>query len=106
VGSLSILALPPSGGFAGKWLLLSAALRDARWGVVGVMLTGGVLAAAYTFRVLEQVISPAPDESHVHAPAAMQGAALVLAAAAVGLGMVPWAPLELLAAAPPAGGAP
>jgi formate hydrogenlyase subunit 3/multisubunit Na+/H+ antiporter MnhD subunit len=101
LASVSILALPPSGGFAGKWFLLAAAIRAGEWAWVAVMLAGGLLAAAYSFRILERVIAPARDESAVHAPAAMQWSALALASAAIAVGRVPWAPLALLEAAPP-----
>jgi len=104
LGSISIVALPPSGGFAAKWLLLQAAIAAGRWWWAGVMLLGGLLAAGYSLRVMERVIAPAADESRAPAPAAMSLSALALAVAAIGLGLVPWAPLDLLAAAPPLAG--
>jgi formate hydrogenlyase subunit 3/multisubunit Na+/H+ antiporter MnhD subunit len=104
LGTVSILALPPSGGFAAKWLLLSAALQAGAWWWVAVMLAGGLLAAGYSFRVLERIVSPGPDESPAPAPAAMAFPAFALAVAALALGMAPWLPLELLAAAPPLAG--
>ncbi len=103
----SLLAIPPTGGFAGKWFLLSAAVTTGRWWWAVVMLAGGLLAAGYVFRVLQLAISPAADEAPARAPLAMELAAFGLAAAAVLVGLVPWAPLRLLAAAAPlAGGAP
>jgi formate hydrogenlyase subunit 3/multisubunit Na+/H+ antiporter MnhD subunit len=106
LGSVSILALPPSGGFAAKWLLLSSALQAGAWWWVAVMLAGGLLAAGYSFRVLERIISPGADETPAPAPAAMSLSAFALTAAALALGMVPWLPLELLSAAPPLAGLP
>lgn len=107
LASASLLAIPPTGGFAGKWLLLSAAVAAGRWWWAAVMLAGGLLAAAYVFRVLQLAISPAADEAPVHAPRALELPALGLALAALALGMMPWAPLRLLAAAAPlAGGGP
>jgi len=110
LASASLLALPPTGGFAGKWLLLSAALQAGRWWWAAVMLAGGLLAAAYSFRILELVIAPAAEGTPAPAPRpprAMELSALALAAAAVLVGLVPWVPLRLLAAAAPLlGGAP
>jgi multicomponent Na+:H+ antiporter subunit D len=107
IASVSILALPPSGGFAGKWFLLSAAISSGRWWWAIPMLAGAVLAAGYAFRVLERVIGPAADDAAPHAPLAMQLAALGLAIGAISVGLAPWAPLALLAAGPPlAGGGP
>jgi formate hydrogenlyase subunit 3/multisubunit Na+/H+ antiporter MnhD subunit len=104
LGTVSILALPPSGGFAAKWLLLSAALQAGAWWWVAVMLAGGLLAAGYSFRVLERIVSPGDDESPAPAPAPMALPAFALAVAALALGMAPWLPLGLLAAAPPLAG--
>jgi multicomponent Na+:H+ antiporter subunit D len=104
LGTVSILALPPSGGFAAKWLLLSAALQAGAWWWVAVMLSGGLLSAAYSFRVLERIISPGPDESPAPVPAAMALPAFALTAAALAIGMIPWLPLDLLQQAPPLAG--
>jgi formate hydrogenlyase subunit 3/multisubunit Na+/H+ antiporter MnhD subunit len=105
MASVSILALPPSGGFAGKWFLLAAAVRSGAWGWAAVMLLGGLLAAAYSFRFLERLVAEAPDEAPpARAPAAMQLSALSLAAGALVLGMVPWLPLRLLGAGGVPGG--
>jgi formate hydrogenlyase subunit 3/multisubunit Na+/H+ antiporter MnhD subunit len=103
LASVSILSLPPSGGFAAKWLLLSSAIATGRWGWAVVMLAGGLLAAGYSFRILEQVIAGAADGAAgpAHAPRAMQLAAFGLAAASFLVGFVPWAPIELLRAAAP-----
>jgi formate hydrogenlyase subunit 3/multisubunit Na+/H+ antiporter MnhD subunit len=104
LASVSIVALPPTGGFAAKWLLLSAAFSTGRWWWAVPMLAGGLLAAAYVFRVMERVISPAADEGRAPAPVAMQAAAFGLAVASLALGLVPWAPLRLLAAGTPLAG--
>ncbi len=52
LAGVSIMGLPPSGGFIGKWLLLQSALAQGRWDLALVMLLGGLLAAAYVFKVL------------------------------------------------------
>jgi formate hydrogenlyase subunit 3/multisubunit Na+/H+ antiporter MnhD subunit len=105
LASVSILALPPSGGFAGKWFLLAAAVRSGAWGWAAVMLVGGLLAAAYSFRFLERLVAEAPDDAPpARAPAAMQLSALSLALGAFVLGTVPWLPLRLLGAGGSLGG--
>ncbi|MBK5935448.1 MAG: proton-conducting membrane transporter [Halorhodospira halophila] len=48
----SLMALPPSGGFLAKWLLLSGAISGGQWPWAVVIILGSVLAAAYAFRVL------------------------------------------------------
>ncbi|MCW9023652.1 MAG: proton-conducting transporter membrane subunit [Gammaproteobacteria bacterium] len=87
LAGVSIMGLPPSGGFISKWLLLQSALVQSQWGLVGVMLIGGVLAAAYIFKVLGRAFTqaPLPHEPGV-VPATMEWAALLLAGGAILLG--------------------
>lgn len=53
VASINLIALPPSTGFIGKWMMLKAAFVTGQWGIVAVLLAGGFLAAAYLFRMFE-----------------------------------------------------
>lgn len=90
LGGVSIMGLPPSGGFVAKWLLLDAALDSGEWLLVAALLVGSVLAAGYVFRVV-QLAFPS-DAGALTAPidrppAAMQWAPLVLATAAIALGL-------------------
>jgi formate hydrogenlyase subunit 3/multisubunit Na+/H+ antiporter MnhD subunit len=66
LAGVSIMGLPPSGGFLAKWLLLQAALDSGQWWWVPVILIGGLLAALYTFQVLGYAFVPAA------APATLQ----------------------------------
>ena len=97
LAGVSIIGLPPSGGFNGKWLLLQAALTQGRWDLVGVILLGGLLAAAYIFRVMGNTFTQAPG-SHdpVSVPARMQWAAMLMAAGAVLVGFLASPFLELI----------
>ncbi|KAA5602588.1 complex I subunit 5 family protein [Blastochloris sulfoviridis] len=52
LAGLSLVGLPPSGGFAAKWLLLSAAVATGQWWWAVVMILGGLLAAFYLFPVI------------------------------------------------------
>ncbi len=47
LASLSIIGLPPTGGAWSKWLLLSASLDGAHWGLVAVLALSTVLNVAY-----------------------------------------------------------
>jgi formate hydrogenlyase subunit 3/multisubunit Na+/H+ antiporter MnhD subunit len=89
LAGVSIMGLPPSGGFVGKWFLLEAALAQARWDIVAVMIVGGVLAAAYVFKVLGHAFTQAPvSHEPKTVPASMEWAALLLAMGAVLLGFL------------------
>ncbi len=52
LAGVSIMGLPPSGGFLAKWLLLEAAWREGRWLLLAALVLGSLLAAAYVFRIL------------------------------------------------------
>ncbi|MBE0497065.1 MAG: hypothetical protein IBX45_11670 [Campylobacterales bacterium] len=52
IAAVSIMGLPPSLGFFGKWLLLLSAFRHQEYIVAGVFIVGSVLSAAYMFRVM------------------------------------------------------
>jgi multicomponent Na+:H+ antiporter subunit D len=99
LAGISLMGLPPSGGFLAKWLLLTAAWSQAAWLWVAVLLIGSLLAAAYLFRVLTLVFArPADGVSTASArPAASaEWAALVLALAAIALGFAAAPVLALL----------
>lgn len=92
IAGISLVGLPPSGGFIAKWLLLNEAVDNGQWWWVIVMLAGGLLAAAYIGRVLSvafnQVTTHSKDNTRP-LPNHLTGMALcglVLALAAVALG--------------------
>ena len=102
LAGISLIGLPPSGGFAGKWILLDVALFTGQWWWALVLILGGLLAAAYVFKVVGYAFTPAEVTQaevarEVRAvPARMEWTALVLALAAGLLGLfTPW-PLGLL----------
>jgi multicomponent Na+:H+ antiporter subunit D len=59
VASINLIGLPPSTGFIGKWMLLKASFYTQQWGIAVVILGGGLLAAAYLFRVFEVLLNTA-----------------------------------------------
>ncbi len=52
VCGVSLAGLPPSGGFIGKWWLVAAALESEQWWWGIGIIAGGLLTAAYIFRIL------------------------------------------------------
>jgi len=97
LASLSIMGLPPSGGFTAKYLLLTSALAGGTWWLAAVMLIGGVLAAAYLFRVMSLTFLER-DVPAVIAPVARapQFVALLLALASILLGLFSAVPYDFL----------
>jgi multicomponent Na+:H+ antiporter subunit D len=57
LGGLSLMGLPPSGGFAAKWLLMKASVASGQWIWAIVMAAGGLLAGGYLYRVLAPALS-------------------------------------------------
>lgn len=97
LAGVSIMGLPPSGGFIAKWLLLEAAIGSGQWWWGIILILGGLLAAAYVFKVIGHAFTQAEVSHEARAvPAAMEWAALTLALAAILLGLfAPW-PLALM----------
>jgi len=55
IAALSIMGLPPTGGFFGKWYLLSGAVEKRAWGYVLAIVVGSLLSAVYFARVIERL---------------------------------------------------
>lgn len=104
IAGVSLMGLPPSGGFIGKWLFLQSAIAQKQWALAAVIVGGGVLTAAYVFKVIGSTFtSAAAEQSHPPQPVAnrMEWAAMALACAAVALGFVAQPLLEILAIGSP-----
>lgn len=97
LAGISIMGLPPSGGFIGKWLLLEAAVKSDQWWLVIIILLGSLLAAAYIFKVIGYAFTQSRTSHQTRkVPVQMQWTALALALAAILLGLIaPW-PLALM----------
>ena len=61
LAGVTLMGLPPSGGFIAKWLLISSALSSGQWIWMVVVILGGLLSAAYVFKVLRQAFLPTQD---------------------------------------------
>jgi multicomponent Na+:H+ antiporter subunit D len=99
VAGLTLIGLPPSGGFVGKWLLLSAAVASHQWWWVGVLVLGGMLTAGYVFLVLGQEMSEAESDEPAHfgpVPRTMEVATMALALASLLMGLGAVEPLRML----------
>jgi multicomponent Na+:H+ antiporter subunit D len=98
LGGLSLMGLPPSGGFVAKWLLLSAAIETGQWWWALVILAGGLLTGSYLFRVLSQALADTDRPVSPAVPVARYREAVVLALALVSmlLGLLPLASFGLL----------
>lgn len=92
MAGVSIMGLPPSGGFVGKWLLLDASLTAGKWWWAVVILLGGLLAAAYVFKVVGHAfVHEKVKRVSTEVPRLMEWSAFVLALSVIVLGFIsPW----------------
>ena len=89
LGGLSLMGLPPSGGFAAKWLLLRASVAAGQWVWAVVMLAGGLLAAGYVYRILAPALLDRAIVLEKPPQRSREAIALALAIVALALGFAP-----------------
>jgi multicomponent Na+:H+ antiporter subunit D len=108
LAAVSIMGLPPSGGFLAKWLLLEAAWKQEAWGWLILVSVGSLLSAAYLFRVIALTCFH-PGRHHEPTrwqtpPTSATNAALILALLAIIAGFTSAPLLELIDGSLPAEG--
>ncbi len=98
IAALSLIGVPPSGGFVTKWLLLTAAVATGQWWWALVMLAGSLLAGGYMLRIIAPAFADADKPLNLHAPVPLhrEAVALGLALFSLFLGLVPQKSVELL----------
>ena len=100
LAGVTLIGLPPSGGFTGKWMLLSAAWQQQGWFWLVLIVISGLLSAAYVFRILALTCfhpaRRAVHRLHPRPPKITSLAALLLALLAVVIGVYPHPVLDLL----------
>ena len=87
IAAITLMGLPPSGGFTAKYLMMTTAFASGQvvWGLV--LLGGGLLAAAYLYRPMAALFArEIPDFTPV--PRYLQAVPLVLALLAVAMGIL------------------
>lgn len=63
IGSLSVIGLPPAGGFISKWYLVLGTLEAGQWVLMGVILISSLLNAAYFLPIAYRAFFCSPGES-------------------------------------------
>jgi formate hydrogenlyase subunit 3/multisubunit Na+/H+ antiporter MnhD subunit len=97
LAGISLVGLPPSAGFVGKWLLLGSSLEQGQWWWVAVILVGSLLAAAYMIRLLSHAFTGAPETGALRrVPGGMEWSALALALLSFALGFAATGPARML----------
>jgi multicomponent Na+:H+ antiporter subunit D len=96
VGALSMIGLPPTAGFLGKWFILTGAMQSSQWFAGGVIVLSTVLNAGYFLPILVTAFQREPaanphdgQRAHGEAPWPM---VLALTATAIGTIALFWLP--------------
>jgi len=63
IGSLSVIGLPPCGGFISKWYLVLGTLEADQIPMLIVLLTSSLLNAAYFFPIVYKAFFCSPEQS-------------------------------------------
>jgi len=97
IAAVSLIGLPPSGGFMGKWMLIQAALTSGQWWWALVIVAGGLLAAGYIFRFFSTLFAyvPAPPANKT-VPALMEWSAFGLSCLSILLGLTATVAIKLI----------
>jgi formate hydrogenlyase subunit 3/multisubunit Na+/H+ antiporter MnhD subunit len=106
LGGLSLMGLPPSGGFAAKWLLMKASIAAGQWPWAVVMAAGGLLAGGYLYRVLAPALSGETAPLKKAPERGRESIALALALIAVLLAFAPAGFFAFVQIGRPGAGAP
>jgi multicomponent Na+:H+ antiporter subunit D len=97
LGGLSLMGLPPSGGFSAKWLMLQAAIASGQWVWTLPILAGGLLAAGYVYRILVPALADGKVVLVAQPKRSREAVALALALIAIALGFAPQGFFDILA---------
>jgi multicomponent Na+:H+ antiporter subunit D len=87
VAALSMVGVPPAGGFFSKWYLLQGAVEAGQPALVATILVGSLLALAYAYRLTEAVWFPGDGGGTAPVPATVQVTLVALAASIVVAGI-------------------
>lgn len=87
LAGVSLIGLPPSGGFVAKWMLLKSAFSSGQWWWAPMVLWGSFLTAGYVFMILRVAFAPSHGKTPLrHVPRTLEFAALALGIGAILIG--------------------
>lgn len=90
VAALSMVGLPPTGGFFGKWYIVLSAVESGNYLAVAAVIVTTLVTLAYFARVLERLFRgarKAPLVPDVETPLSFRTGLAVLSVAIMGLGL-------------------
>ena len=93
VGLITIMGLPPFGGFLSKYLMIKAMTQAGHVWLAALILAGSLVGAVYYIRILRTLVfeeRPAHLPAVTEAPLFMRLALLILAVLCLVPGLAPW----------------
>ena len=69
VGAVSMIGIPPTAGFLGKWFILTGAMQSANWVAVGVIVISTILNAGYFLPIVFRAFFREAPAGHEHGEA-------------------------------------
>ncbi len=69
IGALSIIGLPPTGGFISKWYILLGAIQNEEFIILSVLIISTLLSAGYLLPVIYIAFFVSPDSNPDHSEA-------------------------------------
>jgi len=96
LGALSLMGLPPSGGFSAKWMMLQASIASGHWLWTLPILAGSLLAAGYVYRILVPAFSDGQVSLELQPKRIQEAIAFALTTIAIALGFAPQAFFDFL----------
>ncbi len=108
IGGISMIGLPPTAGFLGKWFMLQGAVDSDKWFAVAVIVISTILNAGYFLPIIVSAFlkpvdaktskDPTISHSHGEAPLPIVIALTLTAAGTIALFVFPGALFELASA--------
>ena len=105
IGAISMIGLPPTAGFLGKWFMLSGAVQTGQWLPIAIIIASTLLNAAYFLPIVytaffereptAHAVGAEVAHDHGEAPLPIVIALTFTAAATVGLFLFPDVALSL-----------
>jgi multicomponent Na+:H+ antiporter subunit D len=97
LAGVSLMGLPPSGGFNAKWMLLQSSFMSGQWWWIVVLLLGSLLSAAYIFRVFAYTYQETDAlDTYKRPRLSLELIALSLSGISILLGFASLWPLEMI----------
>jgi multicomponent Na+:H+ antiporter subunit D len=88
--AMSMIGIPPTGGFFGKWYIILSALRSGNYLAVGAVMVSTLLTLAYFIRLWVRVFAGdqvSPDAERVEMPFALRVCVGTLSVGIIALGL-------------------